>query len=168
MGLFTRKFTIGELQMVDADRTERANNCQVKLIKIYHELKPETLLSKIRTFFGGRADVLAYYVIFKLAITSDTGSTHTVFIKTNPDFDLENWSTNKVEIYCDCPDFKYRSAYNLNQHDSLFLTDRIKIALGSSITDAPKANTKTTRLCKHAVAALNWIVSNYSSLMRTI
>ena len=70
MGLFTRKFTIGELQMVDADRTERANNCQVKLIKIYHELKPETLLSKIRTFFGGRADVLAHYVIFKLAITS--------------------------------------------------------------------------------------------------
>ena len=168
MGLFTRKLTIGELQMVDANRAEKANVCKVKLVKIYHELKPETLMSKIRSFFGGRSDVMAYYVIFKLAVTSDTGTTHTVFIKTNPDFDLENWSSNKVEIYCDCPDFKYRSAYNLNQHDSLFLNDKLRIALGSSLTDAPKTATKTTKLCKHAVAALNWVVSNYTSLMRTI
>lgn len=168
MGLFTRQFTIGDLLIVDSNRLEKANNCTVKLVKTFHEVKQETLLSKLRTLFGGKASLKAYYVIFKLKVTSDTGNSHYVFIKTNPDFELNAWNTNKVQIYCDCQDFKYRSAYKLAQHNSLFFNDRIKIALGASMTDSPKATTRTSMLCKHAVAALNWVVNNYASLMRSI
>lgn len=168
MGLFVRKYTIGDLLLVDSNRSEKANYSTVQLVKIYHELKQEDLLSKIQNFFGGKSSVMAYYVIFKLNVVSDTGHSHTVFIKTNPDFNLEDWSSNKVQVYCDCADFKYRSAYKLNQHDSLFLTDGIKVSLGAALTDTPKAKTVTTPLCKHAVAALNWVVSNYSSLMKSI
>ena len=168
MGLFVRKYTIGELLVVDSNRTEKANNSTVELVKVFHELKQEDLLSKIRAFFGGKTSVLAYYIIFKLKVKSDTGHSHIVFVKTNPDFDLTDWSSNKVQIYCDCADFKYRSAYKLNQHDSLFLNDSIKVALGAALTDTPKSKTATSPLCKHAVAALNWVVSNYSNLMKTI
>ena len=86
----------------------------------------------------------------------------------NPDFDLNKWEFNQVQIYCDCPDFKYRSAYLLNQRGSLFLTDRIKINLGASLTDTPKKGSKTSLLCKHAFASLQWLVMNYSNLMKTI
>jgi hypothetical protein len=168
MGLFVRKYTIGDLLVVDSNRSEKANNSSVELVKVFHELKQEDLLSKIRALFNGKANVVAYYVIFKLKVTSDTGHSHIVFVKTNPDFNLEDWSNNKVQVYCDCADFKYRSAYKLNQHDSLFLTDSIKVALGAALTDTPKTKTATSPLCKHAVAALNWVVSNYSSLMKTI
>lgn len=168
MGLFVRKYTIGDLLLVDSNRSEKASYSTVQLVKIYHELVQEDLLSKVRNFFGGKPSVMAYYVIFKLNVVSDTGHSHTVFIKTNPDFNLEDWSSNKVQVYCDCADFKYRSAYKLNQHDSLFLTDGIKVSLGAALTDTPKAKTVTTPLCKHAVAALNWVVSNYSSLMKSI
>lgn len=168
MGLFIRKYTINELLLVDSNRTEKANICSVKLVKVFHELKQETLLTKLRAFFGNKTHVNAYYVIYKLQVMSDTGNIHNVFIKLNPDFDLNDWGNNKVQIYCDCADFKYRSAYNLNQHDSLFLTDNIKISLGAALTDTPKSKTATTRLCKHAVAALNWVVANYSALMKTI
>ena len=168
MGLFVRRYTIGDLLLVDNGRAEKANNCTVQLIKVFHELKQETLLTKLRSLFGNKSHVNAYYVIYKLHVTSDTGNTHIVFIKVNPDFDLTDWTSNKVQIYCDCPDFKYRSAYELNQHESLFLNDGIKIALGAALTDAPKSKTATTKLCKHAVAALNWVVSNYTALMKTV
>lgn len=168
MGLFVRRYTIGDLLLVDSNRAEKANNCTVQLVKVYHELKQETLLTKIRALFGNKTQVNAYYVIYKLKVTSDTGNAHIVFVKVNPDFELTDWTNNKVQIYCDCADFKYRSAYELNQHESLFLNDNIKIALGAALTDTPKAKTATTRLCKHAVAALNWIVSNYTALMKTI
>lgn len=168
MGLFTKKYTIGDLLNVDAIRNEKASLCNVKLVKVFHEVKKEDLLTRLREFFGNKSSVNAYYVIFKLKVTSDTGHAHTVFIRTNPDFNLNDWGSNKVQIYCDCPDFKFRSAYRLNQHGSLFLNNTTTIALGAALTDTPKAKTVTSLLCKHCVAALNWIVSNYSSLMRSI
>ena len=168
MGLFTRRYTIGELLVVDNVRSEKANNSKVELIRTFHELKKEDLLSKLRALFGGKSSVTAYYVIFKLKVTSDTGHSHIVFVKLNPDFDLSDWMNNKVQVYCDCADFKYRSAYKLNQHDSLFLNDSIKVALGAALTDTPKSKTITSPLCKHVVAALNWVVSNYAALMRTV
>ena len=99
---------------------------------------------------------------------SGSGSKRTVIVRVNPDFNLQDWESNKVKIYCDCPDFKYRSAYILNQHNSLFLNDRTKLELGSAISDAPKGKAGTTLLCKHAFAALNWLVSNYVNVMKTI
>lgn len=153
---------------VDPTRSEKARVCSVELVRTFHEIKPESLLSRVRDFFNGKTHVYAYYLIFKLRVTSDTGNAHTVFIKTNPDFNMEDYTGNKIQIYCDCADFKYRSAYKLNQRDSLFLTDNVKVALGAALTDTPKSSTGLTPLCKHAVAALNWLVNNYSGIMRAI
>lgn len=169
MGIFfNRQYTLGNLMNIDMSRQVKASRCSVELIKTFHELKKETLLDKFKAFFNGKNIINTYYLIFKFEVTSDTGNKHTVFIRVDPDFELNDWENNRVQIYCDCQDFKYRSAYRLAQHDSLFLTDKLKIRLGSATTDAPKSKTTTTLLCKHSFAALNWLIANYASLMRTI
>lgn len=162
------KLKIGDLMKVDAGRQYKAQYCQVKLLKIYHELKSETLAEKIKQFFFGKSHINTYYLIFKLAVISETGKTHTVFIRTNPDYNVSKVLQNEVQIYCDCSDFKYRAAYELNKKKALFLTDRIKLELGEALTNAPKTKTMTTYLCKHAYAAIQWLVSNYSNLMATV
>lgn len=168
MGLFTRRYTIGDLMNIDANRQDKASRCSVELSKTFHELKKETLFDKFRAFFGGKSIINTYYVIFKLNVFSDTGKKHIVFVRLDPDFNLQDWESNRIQIYCDCQDFKFRSAYKLQQHDALFLNDKLKIALGSSVVDSPKSKSKITLLCKHSFAAINWLVTNYSSLMRTI
>ena len=160
--------TIGELMNIDPGRQFRAQMCSVSLQKVYHEVRNETLLEKIKAFFLGKSSIKAYYIIIKLSVLSDSGSNHTVLIRISPDFKTSRLMSNNVQIYCNCSDFKYRSAYILNNKKGLFLNDRIKINLGSALTDKPKTKTQTTYLCKHAYAALQWLVSNYSSLIGTI
>lgn len=168
MALFSRPFTIGDLMNIDSGRQSRASGCVVKLEKIYHEVKEESILDRFKARFFGRSVAKRYYVILKFSVTSEKGSVHSVFIRISPDFNLTNWKTNKVRIYCDCADFKYRSAFLLGQHDSLFLTDKIRMTLGPAVENKPKEKTATSLLCKHAYAALNYLVLNYSSIMKTI
>lgn len=166
--LFGDQYTIGELMNIDSGRQQKAAGCIPEFIKTYHELKPETLFDKFRSLFApGRATVNSYYLIFKFIVTSETGSKQEVLIRTNPDFDLTKWQSNKVKIYCSCPDFKYRSAYILDKRGSLFKNDRINVSLGAATSISPK-KLQTTLLCKHAFSALQWLVQNYQSVMRTI
>ena len=167
IGFFNRQYTIGELMNIDQGRQQRASQCIVKLTHIYHELKKENLIDRFKSLFK-KSIVNTYYVILKFEVTSSSGSSYIVLIRLNPDFDLQDWSNNKIKIYCNCPDFKYRSAYKLNQHNSLFLNDKVKIELGAALSEAPKSKSQTTLLCKHAFAALQWLVGNYSSIMKTI
>lgn len=162
------QYTIGELMNIDSGRQERAASCSVNLMGTYHELKTESLMDKFRGMFLGKTILPTYYVIFKFEVTSGSGKNYTVIIKTNPDFDLHDWTYNKVQIYCNCPDFKYRSAYILNRRNSLFTNDKIKTFLGESLSEAPKSKSKTSLLCKHSFAALQWLVNNYASIMRNI
>ena len=166
--IISSQYTMGELMNIDAERQERASGCSVSLVKTYHEIKKESLADKFRSFFLGQPILTTYYVIFKFKVTSGSGKSYDVIIRTNPDFDLNNWINNKVQIYCGCPDFKYRSAYLLGRRKSLFLNDKIKTLLGESLTEAPKSKTKTSLLCKHSFAALQWLINNYSTIMRTI
>lgn len=166
--LIGSQYTMGELMNIDSTRQEKAGYCSVNLVKTFHELKEESVFDKFRSALLGKTQVKTYYVIFKLKVTSDSGKSYTVIIKTNPDFDLNKWSNNKVKIFCDCPDFKYRSAYLLNKRNSLFSNEKVKTLLGQSLSDAPKSKTKTTLLCKHSYAALQWLINNYSNIMKTI
>ena len=159
-------YTLGDLMNIDATRQSKANMCTVELVKIYHELEPESILDKFKSYFGGRNMLNTYHVVFKFLVTSDTGKQHTVFIKTNPDFDLMNWDDNKAQVYCDCEDFKYRSAYTLENSESLLLNDRTKLSLGPAVTTPPKRS--PSLLCKHAFAAVKWLIGNYSNIMKTI
>lgn len=160
--------TIGELMNVDPGRQFRAQMCSVSLQTIYHELRNETLLEKIKAFFLGKSSIKAYYIIMKLSVLSDSGSNHSVLLRISPDFNVSRLMSNTVQVYCDCSDFKYRSAYILNKKNGLFINDRIKINLGAALTEKPKSKTQTTYLCKHSYAAIQWLVSNYSNLIKTI
>ena len=138
--------TIGELMNIDPGRQFRAQMCSVSLQKVYHEVRNETLLEKIKAFFLGKSSIKAYYIIIKLSVLSDSGSNHTVHIRISPDFKTSRLMSNNVQIYCNCSDFKYRSAYILNNKKGLFLNDRIKINLGSALTDKPKTKTKSIHI----------------------
>ena len=168
MAFFGKQYTIGDVMNIDSGRQERAGNCKVSLVGTFHELKDETVLEKFKALVLGRGSVKKYYLIFKFEVISDKGNKHYVYIRVAPDFDLTKWKQNNVKIYCDCQDFKYRSAYLLGQHGSLFLNSKISSALGPAASDAPRGKSPTSLLCKHSYAALNYLVSNYSSLMKVV
>jgi len=160
------QITIGELMRIDAGRIGRANECSVELVKTYHELKKASLLERFKSLFRSTGLINTYYVIFKFLVTSGSGKSYTVLIRTNPDFDLNKWETNPCKVFCSCPDFKFRSAYTLKQRGGLLVNDKIKLELGQALSDKPKR--EPSLLCKHSYAALTWLVNNYSTLMRTI
>ena len=161
-----KQLTIGELMTIDAERIEKASGCVVSLERTYHELKKASLLDKFKALFKSTGLVNAYFVIFKLSVVSGSGNKYTVIIRVNPDFDLNRWESNPCKIYCNCPDFKFRCAYTLAQRGGLFVNEKIRIELGQAMTDKPKR--KPSYLCKHSYAALNWLIENYSNIMKTI
>ena len=158
--------TIGELMKIDQGRQDRSIAYSVSLVKVYHELRKKSVLEKFKAFIGGKSLVNSYNIIFKFSVTSGKGHTYVVLIKTNPDFDLTKWETNPCMIYCSCPDFKFRSAYILNQRGGLLVNEKIKVELGQALSDKPKRT--PSLLCKHSYAALSWLVDNYDTLMKTI
>lgn len=162
--LFGTRYTLGELMQIDQGRQQRAAGCSVSLVDTFVSIKEEGLLAKFRKLFTNNT-IKVYYITLKLNVVSGTGGSHTVFIQLEPDFSLGNWPNNQVRIFCDCPDFKFRSAYILDKRDSLFANDRIKILLGQSLTDAPSKNARTSTLCKHSYAAITWLLQNYRAIM---
>jgi len=166
--LFGNRYTLGELMQIDGNRQARAGNCSVSLVDTFFSLKEEGIAAKVKKFFTNMDTVKIYYITLKLAVKSDTGNPHYVFIQLEPDFSLNNWSENKIRVYCDCADFKFRSAYILDKRDSLFKNERIKISLGQALSDAPKGNKGVTLLCKHAFAAINWVMNNYTNIMNSL
>ena len=167
--LFKKRWSIKDLMDIDEARQTKAASCIVSHLDTFHEIQKETLLGKFkRFFFRDKATINIYYVVFKFNVVSDTGSVNTVYIKTQPDFNQTEYLNNKVQIYCSCKDFMYRSAWVLKQHESLYRSLETDTKLGSSLTEAPKASTKTSVLCKHSYAALRFLATNYSTLMRNL
>lgn len=165
MGIFSRKYTISELLTTDSSRQEKAMNSKVSLVRKFYEVRKETIFGRFRSLVGNKSSALMYYVILQFQVISDTGNVHTVYIKVDSDFDLSLGNSNRVEIYCDCADFSYRSAWALNEHGSLFQNSRIRAILGRSLTEKPKREA-TSILCKHSYAALSWLLDNYRGVMK--
>src|SRR5574344_922722 len=163
--LFGGRFTIGELMTTDAQRQARASGCSVSLVNSYLTIKEEGVKDKFRKFLG-KDTIKVCYVTLKLSVKSDTGNVHYIFVQLDPDFSIKNPNDNKVRIYCDCKDFQYRSAYILNKRDSLFTNPTTEKVLGKALTESPKRSTNP--LCKHSIAALNWVLTNYSQIMQNI
>lgn len=165
--IFNRTWTIKDLMNIDQGRQSKALLCLVNLENIYYELKQDTLLEKFKKLFskGNKDKILMSYVIFKFSVVSDSGNINTVIIRTQPDFNSQMYLNNRVQIYCTCKDFMYRSAWILKQHNSLFDSIKTRNKLGDSIVNAPASKTKTSTLCKHSYAALNYLVNNYNYIM---
>ena len=163
--LFGKPYTIGELMAVDPERQNKAMQSGVSLVDTFFTLKEEGIASKFKSLFTGNT-LRTLYITLKLKVVSDTGNPHFVYIQLDPDYSTSGWYGNKVRIYCDCNDFKYRSAYILGKRNSLFDNQMTRLNLGQAVTDAPKRGTSV--LCKHGYAALNWLMSNYKSIMSTL
>jgi hypothetical protein len=165
--IFGERYTLSELMNIDGQRQTKAGMCSVSLVNTFLTLKEETLADKFKKFFN-KMNIKVAYLTLKLNVTSDTGNTHTVFIQLDPDYDASNLMGNKIRVYCDCPDFKYRSAYLLGKRDSLFSNDHTQIRLGAALTDIPKGKKGVTLLCKHSFAAIQWLFSNYTHVMKSL
>lgn len=166
--IFNRDWTLSDLMNADYKRQQKSSGCQAVLEETYTELKKEGILDKFKKFFTrNKAIMNTMYVIFKFTVYSETGHSYTVIIRTQYDPKSILYMRNKAQIACSCPDFKFKSAWVLNQHQSLFRSDRTELELGPAITNAPKKK-KGFTLCKHSFAAVMYLVNNYSYLMGNV
>jgi len=149
---FLRTLKVSDLLDIDASRIERSEKLKVEYIDTYHVLKKESIWDKIKKLFRGKS-ILMFYNIYKYKIHSDSGSVYTVFIKIAPSFDKSKFLSNKIEVFCQCADFKYRVAYWLNQRDNLYRNPEIDEHLGIALTERPTKITPSN-LCKHIYACL--------------
>lgn len=166
-GLFSTKWTLNNLMNVDYGRQQKSQGCQAYVIDAWPEIKKEGIIDKFKNLFlRNRSSMTVLYIIFKFQVISETGHTYDVFIRTQYDPKSVLYMNNTVQIYCSCPDFKFHSAFTLNQHNSLFLTDRTRLNLGAAVTNSPKKKPNTV-LCKHAYAAVMNLANNYRHLMNS-
>ena len=167
--IFNRTWTIQDLLAVEANRVQKSAGCSVSFVNCYREIVQESILEKFKRFFTRKKDAMnVFYVTFKFEVISDTGHKYPVLIRTMADPNASEYMKNKIQIYCGCNDFKYRSAWVLNNHGALFVTVKSKAKLGAGLTDSPSNKTKTSVLCKHAYSAVNFFMNNYSALMAAV
>lgn len=162
--------TLRDLVNVDSGRVERSQLLSVNLDKVYYRVKKESLWDKIRSLFKrNNTSINMYYVILKFSVFSPSGNTYNVIIEFQPNPNLNNLFNNRVRVYCDCPSFKFQSAYLLNKKGSLFRSSKTDVKLGQAITDAPDPRrTKTSTICKHTLACIRWISDNINYVMKLV
>lgn len=165
-----RTLTLAELINVDEGRQQRSQSLSVRLDKVIHRIKEETLWDKIRSLFRRSKNKLnMYYTVLKFLVDSPSGNSYTVIIEFQPNADLGQVMGNKVRVYCSCPSFKFQSAYVLNKRGNLYRSPKIDVELGQALTEAPDVRkTKTSTACKHVFACVQWINSNINYLMSSI
>lgn len=166
--LFGSTWTLSDITKVDQGRQQKASGCQVYLQGTYMDLEKEKVLDKWKRFFVRSKTVMnTLYVIFKFRVISETGHSYDVFLRTQYDPHGVLGMSNIVQIYCSCPDFKFKSAWILSQHNALFRNSRIDLNLGPATSNAPKKKPQTT-LCKHAFSAVMELARNYSGYMKNV
>lgn len=166
-GLLNKRKTLSDLSsMVDGKRQQGAAGCSVSLESTTYEIKRETVLDKFKQFFTRTKSMMnTLYVTFKFNVMSNTGGNHIVMVRMLYDPDGYLGGSNIIQIYCDCHDFTFRSAYALNQSGSLFRSQDTDLKLGVALGTAPKAGKTTGGVCKHCSAVLQYLMSNYQYLM---
>lgn len=158
-------WTLSDITRVDQGRIQKSSGCQVYLQGTYMDIEREKILDKWKRFFlRSKAVMNTLYVIFKFNVVSETGHSYTIYIRTQYDPKGVLGMGNTVQIYCPCPDFKFKSAFTLSQHRALFRNSRIDLDLGPATSNAPKRKPQTT-LCKHAYSAVMDLARNYTSYM---
>lgn len=163
MGWFSKELTIGDLMNIDPGRIKRSEMLEkVKLVEVYNILREESILGKILRFFKLKT-LPIFYKVVKYSVLSNSGSTYIVFIKVSPGFDINRFYRNKVQVFCNCADFKYRSAYILNKHDNVYINQSTKDFLGIALTTAP-TKVGTTPICKHIYAVIEQFKLDYKKL----
>lgn len=150
--IFKRQLIIKDLLDIDEGRIDRSKNLKVKLEEIYNTVKEDNWFNKFINFFWNKPKLI-YYKIFKYKVISDSGMKYTVFIKVSPSFEVNKFLSNKVQVFCQCHDFKFRAAYGLSKIENVYLNKTTIEHLGEALKVAPTQVT-TTNICKHLYAVI--------------
>lgn len=174
VGLFGKifgfeQYTISDLMSLDDGRINKSSQLDVRLDKVFHRIQKESIWSRIKNLFSrDKSSINLYYIDIRYIVKSLSGSEYIVLIEMNPSFDYNKFFSNPVKIYCQCNDFKYRCAYNLNKKGNLLRNNKIDTYLGQALTDAPKKNFKTSPACKHVYACLSDLQKNYRNIINSL
>lgn len=161
-------WTLSDIMRVDQGRQQKASGCQVYLQGSYMDLEKEKILDKFKRFFvRSKSTMNTLFVVFKFMVISETGHSYEILLRTQYDPTGVLGMGNTVQIYCPCPDFKFKSAWTLDQHKALFRNSRVDLDLGPATTNSPKRPPKTV-LCKHAYSAVMDLSRNYYNYMRNV
>ena len=166
-GFFGRAWSIGEIYKTNQVRQFKSTGCTVTYQGVTRILEKASIVDRWKSlFFRNKSIMNTLYVVFKFSVMSnESGKSYPVFVKVMYDTYGNLVMDGKVQIYCGCPDFKFGSAYELNNHKSLYRSEETDIELGPAITTAPKKRKSDSVLCKHAYAALSYFIGNYLTLM---
>lgn len=162
MNWFRKQLTIGDLLSIDDQRVDRSKKLSVDYIETINIVKSMTWIDKLKNLFK-RGPKLIYYKVVRYKVKSDSGNSYTVLIKVSPNFDEMRFYKNKVEVFCTCPDFKYRAAYDLNKTDNLYKIKSTINHLGIAI-EQPPTRISTTPCCKHIYACMIHLKTNLKRL----
>lgn len=163
MAIFHKTLTIGELLNIDNGRVERSKNLEVKFIGVENMVRKMTWLDRLFRLFK-RGPKYIFYKVVRYQVKSDSGNVYTVLFKIPPGFDINKFYTNRVEVFCTCPDFKYRAAYNLNQSNNLLLIKATREHLGDEPLTVKPTKVMTTPICKHIYACIPHLRLNLKKL----
>lgn len=172
MGLFNifsqNPLTLGELINIDQGRKDRSLDLSIRLEKVYHLVKRESLWDRIKSIFRrSKTQINMYYSVLKFSVGSPSGNTYTVLIEFQPNPDLRLVMSNKIKVYCSCPSFKFQSAYLLNKKGNLYRLSKTDTMLGQALTDSPDSKkTHVSTICKHTYACIQWMNNNIEQLIK--
>lgn len=166
-GFFRKSWTIGDIYKTNQTKRFKSEGCSVTFLEVTRNIEKVPISERWKfMFFRNKTLMNTLSVLFKFSVMSnESGKSYPVFIKVLYDPYGNLMFEGKIQIYCGCPDFKFSSAYELNNHDSLYRSDSTDIELGPAITTAPKKRKDSGLLCKHSYAALSYFIGNYQKLM---
>lgn len=155
---------LGDLLNIDKSRVLRSKDLKISSIKLYSTVDdPKSLIKRfLNLIFKNKFKILSRVIKYNITNTKN-GRSHFVIIKVPMHID-NNVLSQDVKIYCDCEDFKYRSAWLLNKNDNLFLNKKYEKALGIAITTQPM-KLQPEIGCKHVYKAIEDIVDNYKKYL---
>lgn len=149
---------------IDEGRLSRAKDIQVTLLKTYplYSEPSNKIIKWLRRLFQ-RPYIITYAYLFQ-TVNVKSSSTYKVIIEIGPQNDYRRVLNSEAKIYCQCADFKFRSAWVLNHTDNLFLNKNIETELSVALDQKPTNMNNTTTSCKHIVAAFGYIKRNFKDL----
>ena len=157
--IFNKQLTVEDLLDIDEGRVRRSENLGgIRLIKTLYATVEDTWFSKFTNFFRNKPREF-YYFVDKYKIQSDSGKEYVTFIKVSPSFEFNKFLSNKVHVFCSCPDFKFRAAYNLSKKENVFLNKGTIEHLGKALTEPP-TKVVPTNICKHLYATIHHFKKN--------
>jgi hypothetical protein len=156
--IFNKQLTMKDIVDIYESRAGKSKNLKVKLIQTFNVVKSEILSTETDNSLKKNVGLI-FYKIFKYKVASDSGKRYTVFIKTSPSFSLKSLLSSGVQVFCQCPDFMYRSAYELSKNGNLFLNKATALHLSNALKVVPTKIT-TTNICKHVYATLIYFKDN--------